>query len=447
MKNLLYLAAIAATAVGFTSCSSEEDLNNAAKDSGVPFKVTVSAPTRATDVASANFTNFQLYAFEGTNEWISGGKFTKSTSWAPISGTGPYIWPTAATTSNLYGVSENAASMSSAFVDDIANLKSFTYTVPTTIADQKDLLVASTTGKSTDPNVALTFSHALAAATLKLTIDPTITNYVSYAGYRLRVEIISIKIHNVNTKGTYSFTTNSWSNIGTLGTYEITPSSPIIIDTKNDASNSIDVDLGGGSIMFIPGAVNYWDISPNAANIKTTISTPSTTNAYIEFVTQAIGYDAGILVTDLTGACNKLKEDGVTKWVHKDANGNFLDSDGKEIATSEGEVKDISNAIFVQANQDIVFDEQFTVTYETYKTVPDPALNGYFGEHTTADYGILYKPLCNATSTVIGGNLNTTNTAFTLSNLKEHKFNVNIAGAVRAVDGDGTFGSPTHAGN
>ncbi|WP_434503183.1 hypothetical protein [Prevotella sp.] len=429
MKNLLYIAAIAATAVGFTSCSSNEDLNDAVKDSGVPFKVTASAPTtRATDLTSSNFTNFQLYAFEGTDEWITGKQFTKSTSWSPASGT--YKWPTAATPSNFYGVSENAASMSSAFVDDIANSKSFTYTVPTTIADQKDLLVASTTGKSNDTQVSLPFNHALASATLKITLDPSVTNYKSEDGGRLFIKIKSITIHNIEVSGIYSFTNSSWTLNGTHGNYIIDLSaSPIVIDTDNNTSASLsDATVNvSGSMMFVPQTITCWNIFAHNGD---DVSTEPDNKSFISFEAQAVEYN----INDVISCCDAA----VTKGdCTSDANYYYVGA--TKIATKEGKILDWTNSIFSKSDQDYI---PFTVQYETYSHEQQKLLLGNVNELATAGYGTLYKP--------IRGAYNSTDKTYSnlvLDATKAHVFNVNIANAVRKEDGDGAFGSPVHVQN
>lgn len=430
MKNLLYLAAIAATAVGLTSCSSNEDLNDAVKDSGVPFKVTASAPTRATDLNTSNFTNFQLYAFEGssTTPWIDGKLFTKGGSWAPDNGT--YNWPIGNTPSNLYAVSENSTTMSSAFVDDIKASKSFTYTVPLNIANQKDLLIASTTSSSTAATVSLPFSHALASATLKISLDPSVTNYKSEDGGRLFVKIKSITIHNIEVSGIYSFTNSSWTLNGTRGNYTMDLSaSPIIIDTDNNTTASLsDATVNvSGSMMFVPQTITCWNIfAHNGDNV----STEPDNESFISFEAQAVEYN----INDVISCCDAAETKGDCT---SDANYYYIGT--TKIATKEGKILDWTNSIFSKSDQDY---SPFTVQYETYSHEQQKLLLGNVNELAAAGYGTLYKP--------IRGAYNSTNKTYSnlvLDATKAHVFNVNIANAVRKEDGDGAFGSPVHVQN
>lgn len=419
MKNLLYIAAIAATAVGFTSCSSNEDLNDAVKDSGVPFKVTASAPTtRATDLTSSNFTNFQLYAFEGTNEWISGKLFTKNTSWEPASGTGPYAWPTANTLSDFYGVSENAASMSSAFVDDIKTSQSFTYTVPTTIADQKDLLVAHTTGKSTDAQVALAFKHALANATLTLKLDPSKTDQGTNktSKYRLAIKIKSISINNVKTIGKYNYSTSTWSDQATDGTYTFDFSaSPIVIDTYYNTipTNSINIDGSNGKLMFIPQTLTSWDIAPNTTTTQVSDLSSPPAKSYITMQAISLAYVPTDVVTD----CEALVTGGT---LTKLGDGYYTtDGNNTKVATLDGQVIDFDFTSF---------NDYSGSAYPETQAFEGTAGNIFNDFTNAAGYTKLYKPfkLINANNELL---INYT-----------HNIVIELTTFVRSKDAAATFG-------
>lgn len=99
------------------------------------------------------------------------------------------------------------------------------FTMEKEVANQKDFLVAKTAeAKSyseTDGKVSLTFDHACAAVQFYVFKEEDATYVVK-----------EIKLMNVNKQGSYSFNSNSWSDISTpanftLTTGEITPS-----DTK-----------------------------------------------------------------------------------------------------------------------------------------------------------------------------------------------------------------------
>jgi hypothetical protein len=453
MKNLLYLAAIAATAVGLTSCSSNEDLNDAVKDSGVPFKVTASAPTtRATDVTTDNFTNFKLYALEegSTTPWINNVKFTKGTPWTPPEGT-TCTWPTAGAKSTFYAVSENNSDGTfSGSMGDGA--KTFTYTIPTNIADQKDLLVATTSGTSNDANVNLQFKHALAAAKLTFMINPAITTFTpteeKNTTYRLYAKIQSITFNNVNTSGTYDFLGKNWNNIGT-GSYTINFNPEIVIDTKTTATGSITVDLGtNGTIMFIPGAVNYWDIKPDGKPENLT----NPTNAYMTIKAQTFDYDAtGTtgLKTFLEKAClTAISQDyqaanGTGNWAYKDDNYYYSDAaKTKKIATSEAQILDFTDKAFGEDAAYDVTSDGITQLYTSAWQVYDVNEGDYPNLANTTKYGTLYKPLCNIN---VDNNNQITNTPLTFSSENIHNLKIDIAKAIRTSDGFGAFGTAADA--
>lgn len=431
MKNLLYIAAIAATAVGFTSCSSNEDLNDAVKDSGVPFKVTASAPTtRATDVTTDNFTNFKLYAFEGsaTTPWIK-GQFTKSTSWAPASGTGPYTWPTAATTSNFYGVSENTTSMSSAFVDDIANSQSFTYTVPTTIADQKNLLVASTTGKSTDTQVALAFKNALAAATLTLKLTPTISDYgQGTTFYRFVMKIKSISICNIKTVGKYNYSTSTWSDQSTNGTYTYTFDTPLLIDVYYNETPTYPINLDGnnGKLMFIPQPITPWDITANTIGTTKDIlaAGPQSSESYIKMEAMSLVYVPTDITDDLDGIIADPTELAKYPNLTKQSDGYY--NGLTKIATLTGQVVDYSFSRWSDSNTIVA------ATTEAYAGSPVVATNT-LTDMTTNNYCQMFKKfkISNKVNDVAYN-------GFLPNNI--HNISIELATFARITDASATFG-------
>lgn len=423
MKNLLYLAAIAATTVGITSCSSDEDLNNAVKDSGVPFKVTATAPTRATDLTSSNFTNFQLYAFEGTNEWIAGKQFTKTTSWAPANANETYNWPNAGVTSNFYAVSENSASMSSAFtVDDIANTQSFTYTVPTTVDDQKDLLVASTTGKSTAASVNLAFKHALAAATLTLKLTPTIPDYgQGDTHYRFVMKIKSISMCNIKTVGKYNFSNSTWSDQSTNGTYTYTFDTPLLIDVYYNETPTYTINLDGnnGKLMFIPQNITPWDITANTAGTTKEILSagPQSSESYLKMEAMSLVYVPEDITSDLESILNSTEYPDLSKG----SDGYY--SGENKIATLDGQVLDYSYARWSDDNSSIV------ATTEAFE---DKKASNTLTDMTKSYYCSLFKTfkLSNANDELLPNYI--------------HNISIELATFARITDASATFGKGMH---
>jgi hypothetical protein len=492
-SKILIFAALAAAATISVGCSNDDVVTT--KDSGVPLKVTagVNDGTRAQQITSLNY--FQLYGFLGdTNNEFKNKTFAGTNGQADWTATDANFasnWPAAKTDYTFYGVSENSSSgMSTAFTNATftTSAQTFTYTLPDNIADQKDLLVAKASGNSSS-GLTMNFTHALATTTLNISIDPSITNFAEYPGYRLRAAIKTIELHNVYTGGTYDFSNGTWSNL-TKGTYVIDLSSnPLIIDTPNDAVLTKAVPLGENEkIMFIPGEVSdYWNIKANAGSDVSTVPKEGTGSAYVTFEVQALGYDGGCVVRELDELTTKVKEtvsedqisfdtktddgtedengyyihnrkiatlDGGIFYVSKGENNadeednGYFDHTGKKIATLAGEVLDVSHEIFGQDYADNnIISEQIPVMFVTYDETYHPS--DFLTECENAGYGIAYKPFSAAVAVKNGENIMTTLSPLTLQANKTFNLKINIAGAVQKAspDGDGIFGSPADAGN
>ena len=156
MKKLkfLTLAAIAAATAMVSSCS-DNDVLEGVKDTGIPFSVTASTNSggsRGSDITTLS--NFQLWGF-GTDQdsHFDGDNFAPKSGSTTVfvSSDNTPNWPN---TNNclFYGISDNTSTMaygvpagSPGINTTKAGIRNgaFTYTIPTSVADQKDLLVAA----------------------------------------------------------------------------------------------------------------------------------------------------------------------------------------------------------------------------------------------------------------------------------------------------------------
>ena len=494
-SKFLIFAALAAAATISVGCSNDDVVTT--KDSGVPLKVTagVNDGTRAQQITSLNY--FQLYGFLGdTNNEFKNKTFTGTngqSDWTATDVNFAANWPLKNTNYTFYGVSENSASgMSTAFTNATFSntAQTFTYTIPSDIAAQKDLLVAKASGNSSS-GLTMNFEHALALATLKVKIDPSITPYAEEM-YRLRVAIKSVTFHNVNT-GIYNFSPGENEPNWTLaegnedpvyGTMTYTFAEEQIIDTDGLTAKEMTLSLGGenGKIMFIPQTFNYWDIKPNDGE---DISTEPTDKAYITIEANAVAYVAKSTgdktdpdnytmglddFMDLASAFRNQKGtpgyDSDLPEINsplciKQADGSWTTPDGQTvIVDAEGAIKDVDNIIFRKAYEDNIIGTltQFDVIVETYDpNSVSPAnyfsnIHGY-GTEGDADYaanpgyGKLYKPMC---KTTVGyneqGQLTSTYTPLVVEENKHYNLIVNLSFCVRNSDGDGPFGTASEAG-
>lgn len=415
MKNSKYLllAAIAAATASLSSCS-DNDVLEGAKDTGIPFTVTAttnSGGSRGSDISSLS--NFQLWGF-GTEQdtHFDGHNFAPKSGSTTVfvSSDNTPNWPNT-NACVFYAISDNTSTMDygvAAGSPGVNSTKteirngSFTYTIPTNVADQKDLLVAAATGNST-AGVQLKFDHALTAAKLYLKITPSKTEYGSYydpeddtsSNPILAIKIRKIKIHNVLVSGTYSFDGSTkvsgnylngdWTpNTESLGTYVIDfGNNPLIIQQKTSDGvydKVVNIDGNNGNIYFIPQTITSWDIVPNNSE---DLSVPGTTanKAYIEFEAISMSYeylDYEPFASDVSALTGWSRDaDGTLRY-----NGNVvIDKDGKVVDYDNVELNDLTAAHAIYAP-----------TYETRNfSISEPA-NRFASFNDDNNYGTFYTP-------------------------------------------------------
>lgn len=130
----------------------------------------------------------------------------------------------------------------------------FTYTVPSKVADQNDLLVGASGEYSGElSNLSLSFGHCLSAVTFK-----TGTETVSGT-------IKSISLKGVYTKGNYVYG-SGWSNLSTKGNFIYSSSISV---TEGSAKT---LTSGAGTMMLIPQTV------PSGAIVEVVIESEGKTN-------------------------------------------------------------------------------------------------------------------------------------------------------------------------
>ena len=221
-KKVFYFAAlVAAGSTALVSCSSDDDV--LAQEPVAPVvetvvpEITTGIPmafsaqtdkTSGTDYIATNLPEFKLYS----NMTISGKNWATGITLTPNSSGGCAVesgvvtnWPDA-NKHTFYAVTDpaNVTDVPSVTANDVA----FTYTIPTTYANQKDLLVAKAAGSSStgtpEGSVSLTFQHALAQITaIKVYCNADIMKPADAAFWNFRVG--GIKLVGLVKKGTYTF--------------------------------------------------------------------------------------------------------------------------------------------------------------------------------------------------------------------------------------------------
>ncbi len=196
MKAKYFFLALSAIALG-TSCSNDE-VTEVSDSNAIKFSVSTGKMARAyTDGAYCNNNlpgHFIVWASYDSKTYINGDKIVlDGNAWTNSDGL--RYWPdTDSKKVNFYAHVNG---------DDVFNftncIPSFqNYTVSTTLGDQKDLLYAVTLDKEkTTDKVIMNFRHALSQIVFK----------AKNTNENLHVDITSVSIVNVNSKGNFTFPT------------------------------------------------------------------------------------------------------------------------------------------------------------------------------------------------------------------------------------------------
>ena len=300
-------AALVAASTAFVGCSSDEDLAQVPEiideePAGVPMVFTAidgSDPaTRGVDITTSTLGDFKL--FSDLSGWGTGIEFgssynstTEKAVCSPKSATNKLTWPDS-DTHTFFAVSDYAH-----FTSDptYSSSFSFSYTIPTTYADQKDLLVATATGSKSanDGNVDLPFKHALAkiqAIELYANVEKLVRRGFRDANvYRFRIN--GARIGGIYASGTYTFGSGWETTGGTDKVFEIPlKESELTFDkmsfTPNeDKSVRLSLPLTDDGFYMIPqvGTGDFDDNPPGGGNwgVK---------GAYIELDAQVFVYES-----------------------------------------------------------------------------------------------------------------------------------------------------------
>lgn len=251
-------------ALAMASCSSSEDsLVQPQPELNTELKIfpSVGTSTRGTVETTASLSSFQV---------IASGKFassaTSSTADVP-SPAGP--WEVTKSGSNwaftgtnkLYWFDATTAGKFTAYANSsvsAADGKLAGVTVPATLADQKDVLVAYNEGTKTDftTGVPLHFRHAMSQIVVKAsyTFDASITGYDDKV-----IKVNGIKFFNLNNTGTLTLPTAStaagedyepaWSGHTGAEGFEVTLTSPV---TLGSPATSIDLSEAANPLLLLP---------------------------------------------------------------------------------------------------------------------------------------------------------------------------------------------------
>lgn len=257
---MMFLLPFAALAMA--SCSSSEDsLVQPQPELNTELKIfpSVGASTRGTVETTASLSSFQV---------IASGKFatTATATTSDVSTVTKTVnksgsnWAFA-DNSKLYWFDATTAGKFTAYANSsvpAADGKLADVTVPATLADQKDVLVAYNEGTKTDftTGVPLHFRHAMSQIVVKAsyTFDASITGYDDKV-----IKVNGIKFFNLKNSGTLTLPTAStaagedyepaWSGHAGAEGFEVTLTSPV---TLGSPATSIDLSEAANPLLLLP---------------------------------------------------------------------------------------------------------------------------------------------------------------------------------------------------
>ena len=274
------VAVILAVTAAVTSCSKESPVvkneSLEALGSGKPFIVKV-AGTRGEAISSVS--TFKMVGIQGSSTpWIDNFQFTKPEDVWIASGHESLTWPGSTDTHTFYGISDNTAD-----APDITDGK-FVYTVPATVADQKDLLVSKNENQADGDVVSLNFKHALSSVKFKIGFDKDARGGEN----DIHLHVTKITLYHIATKGTFdfaNFASSPWTVDSEDAGYEdIVINLKTPVDFTPSAVNefiSLDNNIDG-EILVMPHKPTPWDTDGNYGH--------PLNNSYIGVTCQIIEY-------------------------------------------------------------------------------------------------------------------------------------------------------------
>lgn len=248
MKKVLLATAVAAMA--FTSCSQNEEFENAGQTE-IGFNSIVKNSTRATEVNLEGLKDigFKVYAYNTGTDQIGTGVLNKpimkneSVTWSTDKWTSAkYYWPS---TGNVqffaYSSSKSSLVLTASATDKFPTLVD--YTVPALASDQEDLLIAQSADKTKESQtISFAFNHAL-----------TQVNFSIKGKDNLNYTVSAIKLSGIGNKGTYKYEDNSWITVTGSETYACAISGT---PADNKVSGITAKPVGTEPLMLLPQTLN-----------------------------------------------------------------------------------------------------------------------------------------------------------------------------------------------
>lgn len=253
------------------ACTNDEVID--VKQTGsIDLRPLIENSTRATATTVANLGSFKVDVLKGTETYgamtVTGSDNGTKWTTSPLT-----YWPSNA--SQQLDFYAYAPTTTTGVTIDNTGKKITSYTPSTTVADQKDLVIAYNTGTKTAneaSGVPLLFKHALSQIEVK----------AKCANANMKVEIIGVKVVSVAKDGTFTFpTATTQSGTGhelALGLWNTASSQKTAYMVRNSAPVELTktaqslMPSTSGTFMLIPQAITPWNKQNNATTAGSYIS-------------------------------------------------------------------------------------------------------------------------------------------------------------------------------
>ena len=360
------------------ACTNDEVID--VKQTGsIDLRPLIENSTRATATTVANLGSFKVDVLKGTETYgamtvtgsDNGGTWTTS----PLT-----YWPSNA--SQQLDFYAYAPTSTEGVTINGTDKKITSYTPSTTVADQKDLVIAYNTGTKTAneaSGVPLLFKHALSQIEVK----------AKCANANMKVEIIGVKVVSVAKDGTFTFpTATTQSGTGhelALGLWNTASSQKTAYMVRNSAPVELTktaqslMPSTSGTFMLIPQAITPWNKQNNATtagsyiSVLCRISNVSGDNETLIFPTTAGKYGFSAVAIGTTKS-DKTWEPG-KKYVYTleffgtDSGGGRFDPD-PTVPDGGGGDTDVDTTDPKDGGKEILKPITFTVDVEDWTEMP-----------------------------------------------------------------------------
>lgn len=359
------------------ACTNDEVID--VKQTGsIDLRPLIENSTRATATTVANLGPFKVDVLKGTETYgamtVTGSDNGTKWTTSPLT-----YWPSDA--SQQLDFYAYAPTSTTGVTIDNTGKKITSYTPSTTVADQKDLVIAYNTGTKTAneaSGVPLLFKHALSQIEVK----------AKCANANMKVEIIGVKVVSVAKDGTFTFptaTTQSGQGKELARTLWAPGSEKIAYMVKNSAPVELNATAQSlmpstsGTFMLIPQAITPWNKQNNSTtagsyiSVLCRISNVSGDNETLIFPTTAGKYGFSAVAIGTTKS-DKTWEPG-KKYVYTleffgtDSGGGRFDPD-PTVPDGGGGDTDVDTTDPKDGGKEILKPITFTVDVEDWTEMP-----------------------------------------------------------------------------